>query len=408
MSSSQRSSRPAALASLIGLTLLTGLVQAGCGRPEAPPDASSSPGPAADPDASSAAGQVDTEPPPRPRSEPPPRPPLPSGIARFDKDVITLSLSGDGRYLAGGDLAGKSLLWDLPSGRFLWGDPTPVGNRIGRVVFAETGDVWVGGSFDEPDRPWRAWSADALERRGEFGTPGEVAIDLALDRKGETAVVLTSSPNGTQQVVSAWKLAADRPHFSTTAFGSRRGSVAISPDGLDIAVSDDRGGLLRFDLRAGGRRVALAEPGPDAVPDRIARLAFVTADEGVTAEPGQLGLWAASKARLTRYPPPRLDPAGGEPAPAAPTTVTLADAAHPIRGLHRVGPIDGASSPLVAVTRPEAGGLTFWGLDGQVIGELVTDCRCETHALAHNGKVAACGCAPASEIRYGAPTWRAR
>lgn len=329
------------------------------------------------------------EPAPRQRSEPPPRPALPAGIQRFEKDVITLALSGDGRFLAGGDLAGKSLLWDTTTGRFLWGDPTPIGNRIGRVVFAEVGDVWVGGSFDEPDRPWRAWSADKLERRGEFGTPGEVAIDLALDKKGETAVVLTSTPDGERQVVSVWALASDRPAFTSPALMSKKGAVAIAPDASEVAASDDRGGLVRFVLGDAPTRSVLAEPSSDAVPDRVARLAYL--ELGARA-----GLWAASRAKLTRYP---LAGATGEP-----ETVTLADEHDPVRGLHRVARGDAPS--VVAVTRPEPGGLSLWGLDGQLLGELSTGCRCETHAVSFDGRLAACGCSDASEVRFGLPRWR--
>ncbi len=348
----------------------------------------------APPDTAEPAATPDVTP---PRSEPPPRPPLPAGIARFEKDAITLTLSGTGQYLAGGDLAGKSLLWDLTTGRFLWGDPTPVGNRIGRVVFAETGDIWVGGSFDEPDRPWRAWSATNLERRGEFGTPGEVAIDLALDRLGQTAVVLTSAPDGSRQVVSVWKLDAQTPHFTSAALMSGRGAVAIAPDGLDVAVSDDRGGLVRFDLRTEGlvdRRIELVPPSSDAVAARVARLAYLT-----VGDPNNVGLWAAIKATIRRFP---LD---GDPKVQAPA-VELADPTYPIRGLHRVQRQGQPQETLIVATRPEPGGLTFWNLEGKAIGELVTDCRCETHALSFDGSMAVCGCSPAADIRYGKPTWR--
>lgn len=381
------------------LLCITFLSLAACGKDSPPPPDAAPPSPDTAPAAEVAPPDV-----PRPRSEPPPRPPLPDGIRRFDKDVITLSLSGDGRYLAGGDLAGKSLLWDLESGRFLWGDPTPIGSRIGRVVFAETGDIWVGGSFDEPDRPWRAWSATRLERRGEFGTAGEIAIDLALDKSGETAVVLTSSPDGARQIVSAWKLASDRPIWSAPALESRRGAVAISPDGTRVAVGDDRGGLVHFSwpAPAGGPepfvRAVLAEPSAEAVPDRIARLAWL--QSGPNA-----GLWAAQKAGLTRYP---ASDAGGAvtASPTVPLEVGADPAgAAPIRGLHRVSRAQ-AEPTLIAVTRPEAGGLVLWGLDGKVAGELVTDCRCETHAVSFDGRIGACGCGPASEIRYGPIRWR--
>jgi len=382
---------------MISATFLVSFFFAACGQPpqsndvaptanDTRPEPADTPAPTATPDV------------PPPRSEPLPRPPLPAGIARFEKDAITLTLSGNGQYLAGGDLAGKSLLWDLTTGQFLWGDPTPVGNRIGRVAFAETGDIWVGGSFDEPDRPWRAWSATNLERRGEFGTPGEVAIDLALDRLGQTAVVLTSAPDGSRQVVSVWKLNAEAPHFTSPALMSGRGTVAIAPDGLDVAASDDRGGLVRFDLKTEGlvdRRIELVAPSSDAVAARVSRLAYLTA-----GDPANVGLWAAIKATIRRFPLDGADPKAHAPA------VELADATYPIRGLHRVQRQGQPQETLVVATRPEPGGLTFWNLEGKVIGELVTDCRCETHALSFDGSMAVCGCSPAADIRYGKPTWR--
>lgn len=376
--------RRAQRVSPLGLGLVSMIVWGACGKDPTPTNPTNPPS-----DVSAAVDSTpvaDTEAPPRPRSEPPPRPPLPEGIKRFDKDAITISLSGDGRYLAGGDLAGKSLLWDLKNGRFLWGDPTPVGNRIGRVVFAETGDIWVGGSFDEPDRPWRAWSAQKLERRGEFGEPGEVAIDLALDRAGSTAVVLTSNQSGDTQTVSVWKLSEEKPLWSAPLTESKRGTVAIAPDASAVAVSDDRGGLLRFTLGTEVVRQVLAAPSTDAVPVRVARVAWL--EEGP-----QVGLWAAAKATLVRYS------AEGTASPA----VQLADPGHPIRGLHRV---KRGETTLVAVTRPEEGGLVLWGLDGAALGEVVTGCRCESHSLSFDGTMAACGCAPASELRYGPIRWR--
>jgi len=377
---------------------------------------------------------------PRPRSEPPPRPPPPSGITVLRRDAITLALSGDGQFLAAGDLAGQALLWDLPRGRFVWADPTPQGNRLGRVVFAAAAPIYLGGSFHEPDRPWRLWSAELLERRGELGESGWIGLDAALDDKGTRALTLSSSRDGTSQRLELWDLtrvagtspgAPNAPNatplVTMTVARATRGAVALDAAGARFALADELGAVTVMALAADATAAAADVVSPSAavaaaVSPSAAVAAAVSPSAAVAAaelfrtqsETGShedsrvsklalsadgMTLYGSIGARLMTWP---LGPGGKTTSlvvgarPDAPTDATGLD---PIRGLHRVARTDAVT--LVVVTRPVAGGLRFFAGDGRALGQLDSGCRCEIHALSADAKVAACGCTEGAELRWG-------
>jgi hypothetical protein len=362
---------------------------AGCGAGRTPaPDAQGTAGIDSEQVASGArtAETKEVAEPPRRRSEPLPRAPLPEGIQRFDKDVITLALSGDGKFLVGGDLAGQALLWDLKARHYLWADPTPENGRIGRVAMSEVGGVYVAGAFEEPDRPMRAWAADKPERRGVYGAERAIAIDVAINADGRFAALLSSTKEGDKQRVSLWEVGKDTPLFDMDVPQARVGAVAIDAEGGLVAVADDLGGVSLYGRD--GTRQDLNARTPEAMTGRFSRLAFGPLAKGDAGPKGQL--WAARGNQVTAFPI-----GGGDGKAEAP----IADSA-PVRGLHRMS--DGR---IVAVTRPESGGLALFSTDGVRIGVLDAGCRCETHALASGGTMAACGCTPSSEVRYGAPRW---
>jgi len=337
-----------------------------------------------------------------PHSDPPPRPPPPPGITILRRDAVTLALSGSGKFLAAGDLAGQALLWDLERGRFLWTDPTPEGNRLGRVVFAAAAPIYLGGSFHEPDRPWRLWSADALERRGELGESGWVGLDAALDDRATRALTLSSSRDGTQQRLELWDLTVARPATAPApAVEAKalvtlpvsqvtRGAVAIDAAGVRFALADDIGSvsLMTLAVDPGAPPVELFRTQSEAGTrdeSRVSKLAL-SADGTI--------LYGALGARLMTWP---------LAADAKTSSLAIGSAADPlpIRGLHRVTT---DSVTLVAVTRPAEGGLRFYAADGTPLGALNTGCRCESHALSADAKVAACGCTESSELRWGRVT----
>ncbi len=397
-----------------------------CGAPR------QDPGQPARPDAPTAGAQVDGDGAhddaaplapndvPRPRSEPPPRPAPPPGITALRRDAITLALSGDGQFLAAGDLAGQALLWDLPRGRFVWADPTPEGNRLGRMVFAAGAPIYLGGSFHEPDRPWRFWSADLLERRGELGESGWIGLDAALDDKGTRALTLSSSRDGAQQRLELWdigKMVVGASPNATPAAAlvtvpvarATRGSVALDAVGARFALADELGGVTVMAVAAD----------PTAPPLEV----FKTQSEAGTHEDSRVSKLTLSADGATLYGSigPRLMTwpltEGGKTSSLvigasvdAPREVAghgqpfgpSAGGLDPIRGLHRVTRTDAVT--LVVVTRPVAGGLRFYAGDGQPIGRLDTGCRCEIHALSADSKVAACGCVEAAELRWGRVT----
>lgn len=378
-----------------------GALLAACGKPAAPagaPDGAATErppvadGPGGDPQDTQAPADEPDEPDGRerinpfadaPRSEPPPRPPPPPGITVLRRDAIAMALSGDGTYLAAGDLAGQALLWDLAKGRFLWADPTPAGNRLGRVAFAGAAPLYVAGSFHEPDRPWRVYAADTLEKRAELGEAGWLGLDAAVDDAGHRAVTISSTRTGDAQRLELWDLDRGALLTSLPLERAARPAVAIDAAGDVVAWADELGQVAVLAWDGAGK--ALKPLMKDAVDvgdteaSRVQRLAL--SKDGAT-------LYGANGARLIQWTV--ADRRRQEVALAEPD---------PIRGLHRVARADGVT--LVAVTRPEAGGLRLFGADGKLIGALDTGCRCETHALSLDGKVAACGSADQSELRWG-------
>lgn len=337
--------------------------------------------------------------PPRPRSEPPPRPPPPAGIKVWRRDAVALALSGDGRFLAAGDLAGQALLWDLQRERFLWADPTPEGNRLGRVVFATQAPLYLIGAFHEPDRPWRLWSAEALERRAELGEPGWIGVDAAMDASGARAVTLSSSRDGLAQRLELWDLAAPRVLLSLPIEHASRGAVAIDRSVKRVAVADDLGGVTVFELGDGEGATPLpifesrAAQGADADKLRVSRVALSAGGEALYGAVGaRLMMWSLGAEGGVRSVD--LGPGG-----SAPDVAGAEPASPPIRGLHRVA--RGGAEVMVAITRPVDGGLVMYDESGAAFGYLDTGCRCEIHALSADGQMAACGCVEASELRWG-------
>lgn len=394
-----------------GLLITLALASSGCGAkaPEAPDTVAPAAEDVATDDVPSFADV--------PHSEPPPRPPPPAGITILRRDAVTLALSGSGKFLAAGDLAGQALLWDLERGRFLWTDPTPEGNRLGRVVFAAAAPVYLGGSFHEPDRPWRVWSADSLERRGELGESGWIGLDAALDDQASRALTLSSSRDGAQQRLELWDLTtlkatapANAPPANAAAVdakplttlpitGVSRGAVAIDAAGARFALADDGGGVSVLTLAPD------ANVSPTAAIAKAPVEVFKAQSEAGTREESRVSklalaadgmtLYGAVGARLVTWPL-------AADAKTSSLVIGAADDPLPIRGLHRVTRTDAVT--LVVVTRPAEGGLRFYAGDGRLLGTLNTGCRCESHALSADAQVAACGCTEASELRWGRVT----
>ncbi|MBL8784502.1 MAG: hypothetical protein JNJ59_06355 [Deltaproteobacteria bacterium] len=331
---------------------------------------------------------------------PPPRPAPPTGIQSFRRDVVALAVSGDGRFLAGGDLAGQTLVWELPRATFLWADATAEGNRFGRAAFASDRPVFALGSFHAPDKPFHVYSAEPLERRATFGSDGWTGLDLALDPSGAVVLGLSGTTEPERYSVELATVGGEIT-FSVPVEHAARGAVAMYGRGELVAVSDDLGGL-RVWRPPSTDPILVVEPTRGDADLRIARLLFtgpatLVAATGRTLRELRLDTGAPSPGTpvapdVTAQPAPvdrDLDVRG------TPAGVPSFDPEAPIRGLHP-GP-----SGVRVVTRPVAGGLEVYGLDGRPLARLDTGCRCEIHALSASGDVAACGCVEASEIRWG-------
>ncbi|MCC6620026.1 MAG: hypothetical protein IT385_02150 [Deltaproteobacteria bacterium] len=301
---------------------------------------------------------------PRARSEPPPGPPVPDGVRVFRRDVVSLSLSGDGRFLVGGDLGGKALLWDLERGVFVWGDDTPVGNRIRPVVFPERGVRWLAGAFDEPDLPWRLYDAARAELVVGWGQAGATAVDAAFDRQASRVVVASGKPD----LIEVYMIdEAATPPARIWQRATRARVVALDASGERVAWSEGQ----RVEVRALADDSLVLEITEDAPTSRI----VFDGDALVGAQGAVVVRWSTSGA-------PRV-------------ATALADQRLPIRELKHL------PRGLVALTRAEEQGLVIWdAARGEPVAEVSMGCQCEVHALAANGCMAACGCATLAEVRW--------
>jgi len=342
------------------------MLLAGCPGPtpaaDAPPTGATATAETSAPGAPDATTTTDE---PRARSEPPPGPPLPEGVRAFRRDVVTLSLSGDGRYLVGGDLAGKALLWDLERGVFVWGDETPEGNRIRPVVFPTRGARWIAGAFDTPDVTWRLYDATRAELVVAWGEPGATAVDAGFDREARRVAVASSKPERVEVYALDDGQAAPRRVWHRDA---KARAVALDASGERVAWTDGP----RVEVRAVLDDASVMSVSEDAPTSRL----LFDGDVLVGAQGATIVRWSMT---------------------GAPRSVTrLSDERRTVRQLERL------PRGLVAVTRAEEEGIVVWDADtGAPVAEVSFGCTCEVHALAASGCMAACGCStPHAEVRW--------
>jgi len=297
------------------------------------------------------------------RSTPPAEPAPPSGVTSLSIDTITLALSSDGRYLAGGNLGGRALLWDLARSVFQWSELLPDGNRVRPAVFGP-GTRWLVGSFDTPDVPWRLYEVGTTSALVSFGAPHEVAVAAAFASDGR---FVTATEHAGTVVVALMRFDQGAP----TVLWQREApakSVAIDSAGTRVAWLERaaaRSVLVVVSVPDGAELMRVED---DAVFDRVA----LSADT----------VWASAGTSIMR-----------RPLSGAPTRelVALSDDRYPVREVR----------PDVAVTRPADEGLVlFSSVDGSVVAEVRTGCPCELHALSGDGCVAACACVGKPDVRW--------
>ncbi|TNF38322.1 MAG: hypothetical protein EP329_00805, partial [Deltaproteobacteria bacterium] len=293
------------------------------------------------------------------------------GFDEFRLDGICVALSGDGRYLAGGDLGGRVSLWDTETKRLLIQDTLPEGNRVGAVAFARGTPTLVSGAFEAPDAPLRVWQVKPAGFRHTLGEERWQTRQLVLDDAGQRVLSLVDV-GGEAAKLLLLGVDGGAPLLSVPHDGM--GFVSLSGDGKTVAASSTDGTV----------QVWRGEPLAEVVTQRFEGAA--TRQRLVLSGDGQK-LWGAADNQVFHYV---LDPT-----PGLTKTVALASSEAVIRGLERL--TDGR---VVAVTRPQTGGVQLWDADdGHLLVDAQGGCRCEAYALSADGKTLACDCVPEAVIR---------
>ncbi|PKN58261.1 MAG: hypothetical protein CVU56_06355 [Deltaproteobacteria bacterium HGW-Deltaproteobacteria-14] len=300
---------------------------------------------------------------------------LAAGFEQYRLDGICVALSGDGSFLAAGDLGGRVTVWDTRRKRLLIQATLPEGNRVRRVAFARGAPVLVSGAFQAPDAPFRVWQTQPAGLRHTIGSLHWQARQLAIDDAGERLAALVEVGGGVTKI-GVWGVDDAEPVLVATHEGES-GFVSLSGDGRTVAASSQDGTLSVW--RGSPLTLVAATVFEQAK----------TLQRVLLSRDGRL-LWGAAGNQVFHYvvdSPPVLERSvsvGGEDAV--------------IRGLELLP--DGRA---VAVTRPEAGGVQLWdAATGRLLVDANGGCRCEAHALSADGRTLACDCVPDASIRV----WR--
>lgn len=315
----------------------------------------------------------------RPRPTPPPVV-LPDGWTSITRDAVTVGLSPDGAWLLAGDLGGHTAFWERSSGRFKWADLAKSG-RIRHVACAESADRCWSSGFDGAEYPLRGYQLEPLESTGLLGNEGHDARAIAVNPDGTLVSAIITSVDGRHRLMT---FATDTKRLiHEVDAGPHNGGHLTWIPGTSMLVRT---------LVGGGFEVHDTTKTNEPIVVQDDAMKFEAISASITAEGNAVIVGSNGTSILHLHMP--LPPSA---APTISKKVVLEDERFAVRNLHRVS--DGR---VVAVTRPTSGGLVFWDAGtGKPLADVRTVCPCETHALAFDGKTAACKCADRSEIRHG-------
>lgn len=153
-------------------------------------------------------------------------------------EIVSLAFSGDGQYVATGDVQGTIVLWNMK-------DRTPVrkfkahAGRVGTLAFIPGRPEFVSAGDDGAVKLW------VVERSPEFmlKEPGPGVTALAVSADG--SVIYAASSDGS---VRAWN-AALRNLRGTLMFDNRQiDGIAVSPTGDFIALAQEDESILVWNI----------------------------------------------------------------------------------------------------------------------------------------------------------------
>ena len=150
-----------------------------------------------------------------------------NGPGWFNTEVNALAFSGDGKFLAIGDVFGRLAVWDVSAGKQL----APFAghrNFITSVAYSGDSATIVSGGGDDTIRMW-----EAKTRRERLQIPVDSPFGffhIALNRDGTKVAAV-----GDDGIVKFWD-ARDGKKVASLSQHERGFSIAFSPDGKLVAV----------------------------------------------------------------------------------------------------------------------------------------------------------------------------
>lgn len=154
-------------------------------------------------------------------------------------EVVSLSFSGDGKYVVTGDITGTIVLWNMK-------DRTPVrrfkahAGRVGWLKFIPGRAEFVSAGDDGAVRLWMV--ARSLVSDLKESGAGVTAMAVSADGK----VIYAASGGG---AVREWNVSLRSPR-GTLRFEDRQiNAIAISPDGDFMALAEEDESLFLWNIR---------------------------------------------------------------------------------------------------------------------------------------------------------------
>ncbi len=159
--------------------------------------------------------------------------------------VRSLAVSGDGRWVAGGDAGGEITLWDLPLGQMARTFRAHSG-PVTQILFAPKGTCFLSASLDSTIRVWDTSSGDLL---AQVETPSPIN---ALTMTGDGTQVASGGADGKVRV---WPISCDPapvrspdPVREIQAHASAVTSLApVGSDGKQVLSGGEDGAIRHWD-----------------------------------------------------------------------------------------------------------------------------------------------------------------